>query len=112
MNEKQSTNTGDVSDIIRGINQYYQEITVTDVTGHCPYGHSKGETFRVTSMNHDCLCGAFYQAIHGLVQIQEYRGSLPWEQQPDMFHTVCPALLPCFSMTVCRRGFPVKSPSS
>ena len=45
-------------------NRYYQEVTISKVTGNCPYGHKEGEKYRVTSLNNDGLCGSLYHALH------------------------------------------------
>ena len=42
-------------------NRYYQEVTITKVTGECPFGHREGETYNITNCNSDGLCGALYQ---------------------------------------------------
>ncbi len=44
--------------VIEGANRYYQEVTITSVTGECPYGHKEGDQFKITSMNSDGICGA------------------------------------------------------
>ena len=41
----------EVADVIRDINRYYREVTITHLTGGCPYGHREGETLRVRGMN-------------------------------------------------------------
>ena len=69
--EKQNTNKGEIdqgiAEIIKAINRYHQEVTITKVTGECPYGHKEGEKYRVTVSNSDGLCGSLFQAICLLV---------------------------------------------
>ena len=36
----------DLSVIFNMVNKHYHEITITQVNGHCPYGHKKGEKFK------------------------------------------------------------------
>ena len=33
----------EVADVIKDINRFYSEVTVTKVSGACPYGHKEGE---------------------------------------------------------------------
>ncbi len=81
-----------VRKIIEAENRYCQEITITDVQGECPYGHVKGDVFRVTNCNNDGLCGALYKAIHSQIITLHYGGSLPWEKTPDEFRGLCPEM--------------------
>ena len=81
-----------VRKIIEAENRYCQEITITDVQGECPYGHVKGDVFRVTNCNSDGLCGALYKAIHSQIITLHYGGSLPWEETPDGFRGMCPEM--------------------
>ena len=61
-----------IANIGKIINRYYQEVTITKVNGNCPYGHREGEKYRVTSMNHDGLCGSLYHTIHAPVTTLHY----------------------------------------
>ena len=81
-----------LAEIIRAINRYHQEVTITGITGDCPYGHSQGEKFIVTGMNSDGLCGSFYQAIHPLFSALEYGGGIPWEKSAGSFKASCPEM--------------------
>ena len=81
-----------VRKIIEAENRYCQEITITSVQGECPYGHAKGDVFRVTNCNNDGLCGALYKAIHSQIITLHYGGSLPWEETPDGFRGLCPEM--------------------
>jgi uncharacterized repeat protein (TIGR04076 family) len=78
--------------IMNAVNKYYHEVTITGVTGPCPYGHTVGEKFKVTGMNHDCLCGSLYQSILGHILTSEYGGSVPWEDNVNIFTGVCPEM--------------------
>jgi len=66
----------EVSEIAKIVNRYYQEVAITKISGTCPYGHKEGEKFRVTSVNHDGLCGALYQAIHPCIASMHYGGGV------------------------------------
>jgi len=81
-----------VRKFIEAENRYYQEVTITNVEGECPYGHKAGDVFRVTNCNNDGLCGALYKAIHTQIITMHYGGSLPWEENPDTFRGLCPKL--------------------
>jgi uncharacterized repeat protein (TIGR04076 family) len=76
--------------ILKGENRYAQEVTITRVSGRCPYGHREGETFKVTALNSDGLCGSLYKAIHTSLTTLHYGGSILWEPHPDVFTAVCP----------------------
>jgi uncharacterized repeat protein (TIGR04076 family) len=69
-----------------------QEITITKVTGNCPYGHQEGEKYRVTDTNHDGMCGALYQAIHPYITSLNFGGELPWESNAGFFKGICPEM--------------------
>jgi len=81
-----------VRKITEAENRYYQEITITNVQGECPYGHVVGDVFRVTNCNNDGLCGALYKAIHSQIITMHYGGSLAWEETPDAFRGLCPEM--------------------
>ena len=66
-----------VANILKTVNRYYQEVTITKVSGDCPYGHQEGEKYRVTSVNHDGMCGALYHAIHAPIVTLHYGGGVP-----------------------------------
>ena len=82
----------DLSVIFNTVNKYYHETTITLVNGNCPYGHKEGEKFKVTSMNHDCMCGSLYQTIQPHIQTLMYGGGLPWEKSSDAFTASCPEM--------------------
>jgi uncharacterized repeat protein (TIGR04076 family) len=69
--------------------RYFEEVTVTRINGACPYGHKEGDSFRVTNMNADSMCGSLYQAIHTNLVTLHYGGTLPWETDPATFNGVC-----------------------
>jgi uncharacterized repeat protein (TIGR04076 family) len=71
-------------------NHYYQEVTITGVDGDCPYGHKVGETFKITAMNPDNICGSLLQVLLGRIVTLHYGGSLLWEKNPDGFEGACP----------------------
>ena len=94
MKEKKQWNETDnyAAKILKGENRYYQEVTITKVTGKCPYGHKEGEKYRVTALNSDGLCGSLYKSIHAFVVILHYGGSILWEKSPDIFKGLCPEM--------------------
>ncbi|KPJ55559.1 MAG: hypothetical protein AMJ42_06630 [Deltaproteobacteria bacterium DG_8] len=97
MEEKnQSINQNEADDfiahIIKTVNRYYQEVTITKVTGDCPYGHQKGENYKVTSVNHDGLCGSLYHAIHAPIVTLHYGGGIIWERDESIFKGLCPEM--------------------
>ena len=53
MNETKGWSDTDniVAKILKGENRFYEEVTITKVTGECPYGHKEGEQFQVTALN-------------------------------------------------------------
>ena len=73
-------------------NRYYQQVTVTGVTGQCPYGHTQGDQYRVSNCNNDGLCGALYTSIHHSIVTLHYWGSLPWSKNPDTYLGMCPEM--------------------
>ena len=87
----ESINDDDVvAQIMEVVNRYYQEATITDVSGSCPYGHCKGDRFKLTSMNSDGLCGGMYQAIHSQIVTLHHGGELQWGKNPDSHSGICP----------------------
>lgn len=81
-----------VANILKTVNRYYQEVTITKVSGDCPYGHQEGEKYVVTSVNHDGMCGALYHAIHAPIVTLHYGGGVPWEKDSSVFKGVCPEM--------------------
>jgi hypothetical protein len=50
VDENQSNESEDgLSAIFRAENRYYQEITIANVQGECPYGYKGGDQFKVTA---------------------------------------------------------------
>ena len=94
MNEEKEWNETEniVAKILRGENRYYQEVTITRVEGECPYGHKKGEKYRVSALNSDGLCGSLFKAVHTSITTLHYGGSLLWEKAPDTFTGFCPEM--------------------
>ena len=72
------------------VNRYSHTAVITAVKGLCPYGHQVGDRFTLTGMNHDCLCGSFYQQLQSSLMTLEYGGGVPWEQNPNLFTAICP----------------------
>jgi len=81
-----------VRKFVEAENRYYQEVTITGVTGDCPYGHKQGEIYRVTNCNNDGLCGSLYKAIHSSIITLHYGGGLPWEKNQGTFNGLCPEM--------------------
>lgn len=73
-------------------NRYRHDVTITKVEGVCPYGHRKGDRFQITNCNNDGLCGALFKTIHSQLITMHYGGSIPWEQDPNIFHGLCPEM--------------------
>ena len=48
MNEKKEWNETNnyAAKILKGENRYYQEVTITKITGECLYGHKQGEKYK------------------------------------------------------------------
>ncbi|MCP4714467.1 MAG: TIGR04076 family protein, partial [Deltaproteobacteria bacterium] len=92
MEEKDEINTPEefAAQVLRGENRYYQEVTITKVQGACPYGHREGDTFQVTAMNSDGLCGSLLKAILPPVITQHYGGDILWGDLPGTFKGSCP----------------------
>ena len=76
--------------VIQGANRYYQEVTVSKVTGECPYGHKEGDQFKITSMNSDGICGALLKSIFFQIVTLHYGGSLLWEKNANVSGGSCP----------------------
>jgi len=79
-----------LAEVIKAINRYHQEVTITAVAGQCPYGHREGEKFTVTTMNSDGLCGSLYQAIHPSIVAFEHGGGVVWENHGGRVLASCP----------------------
>ncbi len=75
--------------ILRMENRYYQEVTVTSVNGDCPYGHRVGDTFNVTAMNSDGICGSLLQGISSPLISLHYGGNILWEKNSGTFPGRC-----------------------
>jgi uncharacterized repeat protein (TIGR04076 family) len=91
MEEKETVQDFDeyAAQVLRLEHRYYQEVTVTRVNGECPYGHKVGDTFKVTAMNSDGICGSLLQGIFSPIVSLHYGGSLLWEKQPGTFFGRC-----------------------
>jgi uncharacterized repeat protein (TIGR04076 family) len=100
MDTKEVTNVMDLEDsssdemkrVMRETNRYYQEVTITKVTGDCPFGHKEGEQFKATSANTDGLCGALYHTIHPYIIAQHNGGEVPWGKESGVFTGMCPEM--------------------
>jgi uncharacterized repeat protein (TIGR04076 family) len=92
MTDQTSSNEFDESalSVMQSANRYYQEVTVSKVTGECPYGHKEGDQFKITSMNSDGICGALLKSIFFQVVTLHYGGSLLWEKNANVSGGCCP----------------------
>lgn len=90
VNASQSGINEGLAEVIKAINRYHQEVTITAVGGDCPYGHQKGEKFIVTTMNSNGLCGSLYQAIHTFIATLEYGGGVIWGKNEGSIKASCP----------------------
>ncbi len=82
--------TDPVEEILKEENRFVQQITVTKISGLCPYGHREGDRFMVTAMNSDGLCGSLLNNIFPYVLSQHYDGEVIWEKQHGSFTACCP----------------------
>ena len=76
--------------VLEAENRYYQEVTVTEVTGECPYGHKEGDQFKVTTMNSDGMCGSLLKSLFFPLTILHYGGSILWEDKAELSSGYCP----------------------
>jgi uncharacterized repeat protein (TIGR04076 family) len=79
----------EVADVIKDINRYYSEVTITKVNGECPYGHKEGEKYLTTGMNHAGICGGLWHAIQPSIIALQYEGGPVWEEKPGFFRGLC-----------------------
>ena len=71
---------------------WFQEVTITKVSGECPYGHKEGEIYKISDTHFGGLCGSLYRSIHDAVLVTHYNGVLPWEKKEGEFSGVCPEM--------------------
>jgi uncharacterized repeat protein (TIGR04076 family) len=91
VDENQSNESEDgLAAFFRAENRYYQEVTIANVQGECPYGHKVGDQFKVTAMNSGNICGSLLHVLLGRIVTLHYGGSLLWEKNPNGFEGVCP----------------------
>jgi len=76
--------------VIKGENRYCQRAVITNVTGTCPFGHKKGDTFTLTALHAGGMCGALLTAIMPPVVTLHYDGELVWADRKDGFSGSCP----------------------
>ncbi len=92
MNNLNEQNMEEVDDYLEKIRReayrYCEDVTITDINGTCPYGHTAGDTFTLTNMNSNNMCGSLYQAIHPNLVTLHYGGLLPWSGEP-VFSGIC-----------------------
>ena len=81
-----------ILNVAKAVKKYYQEVTITKVSGVCPYGHKEGERHRITSTVHDGLCGALWQANHSSIASLHYGGSVCLDKEEHHFKGVCPEM--------------------
>ncbi len=76
--------------VLQAENRYYQEVTITEVDGECPYGHKKGDQFKITTMNSDGICGSLLKSLFFQITTLHYGGSVLWEEIPNISKGRCP----------------------
>ena len=76
--------------VLQAENRYYQEVTITEVIGGCPYGHKKGDQFKITTMNSDGICGSLLKSIFFQLTTLHYGGSILWEDNANDSSGCCP----------------------
>jgi len=79
----------ETADVIKDINRYYSEVTITKVNGECPYGHKEGEKYLTTGMNHAGICGGLWHQIQPSIIALQYEGGPIWESTPGHFKGLC-----------------------
>jgi uncharacterized repeat protein (TIGR04076 family) len=79
-----------VENLVKAENRYYQEVVITDVKGKCPYGHQKGDSFKVTAMNSAGICGSLLKTIFGDIVTLHYGGVTLLEKDSDIINASCP----------------------
>ncbi len=92
MNDKDRSSEIDeaVAYVLQAENRFYQEVTVTGVSGVCPYGHRQGDVFQVTCMNSGGICGALLKSIFFQITTLHYGGRILWETDQDITQGCCP----------------------
>jgi uncharacterized repeat protein (TIGR04076 family) len=76
--------------VLQAENRYYQEVTITEVAGECPYGHKKGDQFKITTMNSDGICGSLLKSLFFQITTLHYGGSVLWEGNQNISKGWCP----------------------
>ncbi len=76
--------------VLQAENRYYQEVTIAEVAGECPYGHKKGDQFKITTMNSDGICGSLLKSLFFQITTLHYGGSVIWEENPNISKGWCP----------------------
>lgn len=76
--------------VLQAENRYYQEVTITEVAGECPYGHKKGDQFKITTMNGDGICGSLLKSLFFQITTLHYGGSVLWEENQNISKGWCP----------------------
>ena len=76
--------------VLQAENRYYQEVTITEVAGECPYGHKKGDQFKITTMNSDGICGSLLKSLFFQITTLHYGGSVLWEENQNISKGWCP----------------------
>ena len=76
--------------VLQAENRYYQEVTITEVAGECPYGHKKGDQFKITTMNSDGICGSLLKSLFSQITTLHYGGSVLWEENQNIAKGWCP----------------------
>ena len=91
MDEKDSTQDFDeyTERVLKLEHRYYQEVTVTKINGTCPYGLWVGDSFKITAMNSDGICGSLLQGIISPIVSLHYGGSIFWEKNSESFTGRC-----------------------
>ena len=79
----------EVADVVKDINRFYSEVTITRVNGECPYGHKEGEKYLTTGMNHAGICGGLWHQIQPSIIALQYEGGPVWAEKPGFFRGLC-----------------------
>ena len=72
------------------LDKYRVFVEILGVERHCTWGHRKGQRLEVDPFNIGDVCANLYWGAYQFINLLLTGGSLPWENDKHIIHSMCP----------------------
>ena len=65
-------------------------VKVVSKLGHCGSGHKVGDEWVIIDKTPEGICLSAFNSLLSTIQVLQFGGSFPWENNPDVATIACP----------------------